>query len=762
MPAEDNKELFMPASMLALLGLATGIILSSLNNLYLTGIVISGIIAYLILYAPKRHQTVTILIFIVAGFLYYNWTMVKPAENLPVLNMTVTGQVDSFPTGDSDKTSFYINTEENNVYLHRMKVNTYFSAPVKPGETIKIKGILKPPPPPSNPGEFDYLAYMARRNVFYIASVKNDDDLLMVKPQPSWQSWITSGRETGQKAFAEALPQQESSILDGMLLGKIDEIDPDRNIDFQKVGIFHVFSVSGLHVGFLLLLNGWIMSLLKTNRRTRFISGLLLLILYGFLAGWPVSLQRAAIMGGLGLLAYYSGRPNSMLNALALAGVVILAINPASLLDISFQLSFAATFGIIYVFPLVRARIKTNRWWDMLLVPLCAEIMIIPLIAYYFNLFSPISMVANIVTTYVTGGIVILGFLGFLTAQLIPSLASIFLYPAGALIQMLLLLVDLLKNLPGAYHWTGPGISVILLYYAALGTALWSMTVNHRRIAGIALVGIVLIVASFYLPAGWDSAGRLKVVFLDVGQGDSILLKTPGGKFILVDGGGSEFYDVGALKVLPYLHRCSINELFMVINTHPDVDHLNGLEQVVASTPVKHIAVPASLYNVSDYDHLKKLARNKITPLEAGQTIKLEDGCYIKILLPDGTTYAQNNFNNQSLVMEVGYGKFRLLLTGDIEEEAINNLMAQRSWSTATVVKVPHHGSRNSAVDGLYSMTRPVYAVISAGRNNSFGHPHAEVLNMLEKNGINVLRTDHDGAIIMTTDGQGIKVECTW
>lgn len=708
---------------------------------------------------PLRH-IVTILIFMLGGFVYYNWTVITPPDTLPALTMTLTGEVRSFPSGDSEKTSFYIKTKESNIYLRRIKVSAYFNAAVQPGDEIKIRGVLKVPPPPSNPGEFNYPAYLARKHVFYIAAVKNSTDLNIIKNQAGWKKWITTSREKGEKVFDDVLPAHESAVLNGMLLGKIDEIDPEQNIDFQTTGIFHVFSVSGLHVGFLLILNGWILSLLKTSKRSKLISGLLLLILYGSLVGWPVSLQRAAIMGSLGLLAYYSGRRNDMLNAIALAGIIILAINPAALLDISFQLSFAATFGLIYIFPLIRSHLTSNRYWDILLVPVCAEIAIIPLIVCYFNLFSPVSIITNILSAYITGGIVILGFLGFLTAQLLPGLAFIFLIPAGALIEILLALIDTLKNLPGSFHWTVSQIVVMVLFYLVLGMGLWALKNRNYKWAGGACATLILIIASFYLPADWNSRGLMKVVFLDVGQGDSTLIKTPQGKFILIDGGGSAFYDVGTLKVLPYLHRCGINNLFMAINTHPDVDHLKGLERVVATTPVGHVAVPASLYQVSEYDHMKRLA-NKVIPLSAGQTIELEKNCRIKVLLPDKKTYELNNFNNQSLLLELIYGDFRLLLTGDIEKEAIDNVITSRQLDPVTVVKVPHHGSRNSLAEPFYDITHPAYAVISVGRNNSFGHPHLEVTNMLKSEDINVLRTDQDGAIIMTTDGQELKVETT-
>lgn len=760
MEAGSQPRIYIPASVLVFIGLATGITLSHSNHGGLTILILAGLSILLIWRTDTRVQAAIVLFFTLTGLMYYNWTAVKPVEHLPTLNMAITGKVCSLPAHDGDSTVFYLRTEQDNPYLTRLRVKTYFRASLKPGDMVQVRGIMKPPLPPSNPGEFDYPSYLARRQVHYLMSVKTESEFARLKEQQGWQKWVASCREKGQEVFAQVLPAQEAAILNGMLLGQIEEIDPDRNLDFQKTGIFHVFSVSGLHVGFLLLLNGWIMSLLKTKARTRFVSGIILLLFYGFLTGWPVSLQRAAIMGGMGLLAYYSGRHNSMLNALALAGVVILALNPAALLDISFQLSFGATFGLVYIFPLLRERLKTSRVADIILLPLCAEIMIIPLIAYYFNLFSPVSLVANILSAYVTGGIVIAGFIGFLMAQF-SLLAAIFLYLAGALIELLLLLVDFLKNIPGAYHWSGPGLGTAMAYYLVLVICLGALVKGKRRIVqgGIAVIG--LIIASFYLPAGLDSYGQMEVVFLDVGQGDSILLKTPRGKFILVDGGGSSFYDVGSLKVMPYLHRRGINELYMIINTHPDIDHLQGLETVAAHTRVRHIAVPASLMDAPEYARLKDRSRHKLVPLTAGQTIAFADGSHIRVLLPDHTRYMVDSYNNQSIVLETQYGGFKLLLTGDIDEEALNHLITHAKYTPVTVVKVPHHGSKNSAVEALYDSLQPKYAVISAGRNNSFGHPHAVVLDMLDRKGIDVLRTDRDGAIIMKTDGHKLKVECT-
>jgi competence protein ComEC len=246
------------------------------------------------------------------------------------------------------------------------------------------------------------------------------------------------------------------------------------------------------------------------------------------------------------------------------------------------------------------------------------------------------------------------------------------------------------------------------------------------------------------------------VVFIDVGQGDSILLKTPRGKFILVDGGGSQFYDVAATRLLPYLHHRGIRKLFMAINTHPDTDHLLGLEEAAEDLKVHYLGIPHAVFGVPEYDKIKAVMANKrgeTIPLYKGQVIEVEKDFKIRVLHPEKTLEPSDDFNQYSLVLMVEYKDWSVLLTGDAGREELEEIVKQGVIDPVTIVKVPHHGSRHSVSEDFYHHANPKWAVICVG-NNSFGHPHADVLKVLHEQDINILRTDTGGNIYFDTSGR--------
>jgi competence protein ComEC len=548
-----------------------------------------------------------------------------------------------------------------------------------------------------------------------------------------------------------------------MLLGGRAGMEQDQYSDFQKVGIVHLFSVGGMHVAFLLVVVAWLTSLVRLGARGKFWAGIFILLVYGTMVAWPAPVIRAVIMGILGLLAYYSGRENSLLNALAISGLVMLLISPDNLFNLSFQLTMLASWGLIYLFPLVRERLPYKGWgWDMLLVPLCAEVAVLPLVAYYFNLFTPISLFTNILITYLAGGAVILGFMAFLLAAFLPFLATLLLYPAGLFIEMILLIVQWSKVLPGAYIWVAtPAVGMIALYYIAIFIGIIGLKKpSSRRYTISAIVLLMVFIICLLLPASCYDRGNLQIAFIDVGQGDSLLLKSPQGKFILVDGGGSEFYDVAATKLLPYLHYRGIRHLDMIINTHPDIDHEKGLESAADQLDVNCLGLPASISTSKKYQPLRDIAVRRNIPilnLAEGQSINLEEGMEIKVLHPERDLYDGQELNQESVVLEVRYGEFSALLTGDIPSETMSQVL-EKVDLPITVIKVPHHGSSGSLPPGFYQELHPNLAVISVGANNPFGHPTPSVLEALAQANVKVLRTDQDGLVMMRTDGQDLTV----
>lgn len=706
------------------------------------------------------------MIVLIAGILYSQLTVQPVSVQLPQIDgAVITGKVKTYPQHYDKKTSFVLQTDSDDPYQRKLRVLCYFNAEVGKGDRVRIRGVLQPPARPGNPGEFDYSAYLAYDRIYYILEVKEAEDVEIISRGVGLESYFSSYRLRGEEIIRNILPPEEAAVLLGMLLGQKEALEAERYSEFQKIGVAHVFAVSGLHVGFVLLLSSWLSSLLGFSRKTKFYFGVCCLFVYGSVVGWPISVVRASIMALLGLFAYYMGQENSFMNSLGIAGIVILLLNPYDLFKISFQLSFLATWGLVCIFPLVKKFWGyQSRLWDLVLIPLCSQIAVLPLVAFYFNLFTPVSIISNIAVMYAVGAAVMLGFMSLLVNGFFPVLASIFLYPAGFFIELILKVSEFLEDLPAAFLLVAtPSPAMIAVYYVGLLLIVSSLSnpfYKKRFAAGLFLMVLFLAVLCF--PASYRGQGVMEVVFIDVGQGDSILLKTPQGKFLLVDGGGSDFYDVGARKVLPYLHHRGIRDLWLVFNTHPDTDHLQGLETVVEEMPVHFVALPASLIEAGAYQPLKEASLRKkssIVPLRSGQSINIEKGLKIKVLNPqEEDVCPSKGTNDQSLVLHIQYRDFSVLLTGDIEKNSLQFLVQNEKLSPTTVVKVPHHGSSDSLVPEFYDRTKPRWAVISVGDNN-FGHPHEKVLNALQERDIEVLRTDAHGAVKFSSDGEFVKIE---
>lgn len=304
-------------------------------------------------------------------------------------------------------------------------------------------------------------------------------------------------------------------------------MEEEQYTDFQKTGIVHLFSVGGLHVSFLLLLVVWMCSLARLSTRSKLWAGVAILLIYGTMVGWPAPVIRAVLMGSVGLLAYYSGRDNSLPNSLAISGLVILVLDPGLLFNLSFQLTFLATWGLVYFFPLLRDNFPHQGWgWDIVLIPISVEMAVLPLVAYHFNLFTPISILTNILITYLAAGAVILGFIAFLLAAVLPALAALMLYPAGLCIEIILWIVREIKFVPGGYLWVAtPAMAMMGIYF--LGLLVLVLTLLHislRRYRLPALFLLVIFFIGLLVPAGWYNRGSLELVFIDVGHVETVVL----------------------------------------------------------------------------------------------------------------------------------------------------------------------------------------------------------------------------------------------
>ncbi|MBO8158697.1 DNA internalization-related competence protein ComEC/Rec2 [Thermosyntropha sp.] len=718
------------------------------------------LLLFLIFPHLPKHLFIAGLI-LLAGTLYLNLFAIPfPLSAPAVQNVEVRGKVISYPRFYEEKCSFILKAEDVPDYQQRMQVFAYFLPDIKKGDEVIVKGRISLPSKPGNPGEFDYPSFLKKERIYYILTVKKESDLKVTDKAKGINFFLNNWREKAGKTVKENLPKKEAAVLSGMLLGKKEEISPESYKEFRRAGIAHLFAVSGLHVGFLVILITWILSFFSFSSREKIVISSAVLIIYGSIIGWPVSVMRAIIMAVLGMAAFYLKRENGLLNSLGLSGFIILLIDPYTLFKMGFQLSFAATWGLVYLYPCLKKKIRCNSWLsDLILVPFSAQLAVLPLIAYYFYLFNPVSIVTNILVSYLAGGAIISGFLGLFSSFMFPFLSPLFLYPAGFLTEIIVLISKMVIKLPGAYIWVKmPSIWLVMIYYAGILIICFSLNFADRSrkyfLLGILMVCSFIIVLC--LPPSVYNRGLVEVVFIDVGHGDSILIKTPQGKFILIDGGGSRFSSVVERKLMPYISCRGINHIFMVINSHPDIDHLQGLELVLKERKVQYVALPEVFKDCPEYSFMKKSARNLVW-LKKGDVIESENDFRLEVLYPEGDFSPEEKYNNFSLVIYLKYKNFSLLLPGDIEREGIEFMLNENLLKKAVVVKVPHHGSRGSLIPEFYKTISPEIAVLSVGKNN-FGHPHPEVIKELTKENIEILRTDKKGAITLFSNGSELRI----
>ncbi len=332
------------------------------------------------------------------------------------------------------------------------------------------------------------------------------------------------------------------------------------------------------------------------------------------------------------------------------------------------------------------------------------------------------------------------------------------LVPTGICARLLLWLNAFCNSLPFS-HWivATPSILLIALYF--IGLLWWLYLLQGREVSGckrpLFLMGLALLM--FLVPPWLLHKNEIWLTFIDVGQGDSILIKSPANRFILIDGGGSLFSDIGKRKVLPFLDHLGINRLFMVINTHADLDHIKGLEAVMADRRVDYLALAAVSLHEPEAQNLLRLAEqqgSQLVALQLGQKLEV-DGLELQVWCPKGDLNAGDSLNEKSLVLFCSYKNFTALLTGDQNQENLAEAW-RRHRRASLIVKAPHHGSRYSWCPDLIRQAE--WVVISAGSNNVFGHPHREVLDDIARSQARLLRTDENGAITMKSDGRRLIV----
>lgn len=575
----------------------------------------------------------------------------------------------------------------------------------------------------------------------------------------------TGIRQRASAGLAHGMPTREAALARGFVLGQDEGIDETTKEDFRRAGLSHLLAVSGENVTLLALLSLPLLGLLGIPLRERLVWMLGLIAVYVPVAGAGPSIQRAGVMGAVGLLATLEGRRSSRLYALTLAAGVTLALNPGVAADIGWQLSFAAVLGILLLAtPLRRAivaRLGDAPWRrtlaEGLAVTIAATLATAPLIAFHFETLSTTTLVANVLAMPAVAPAMWLGMCSAGLAQ-VPGLP---LEPLNGLNALLLGYIAQVASWCAAPRWAEVHVHLdgAGLAGAYLGIAAAALAVLHLRrrrllrptLRATAAAAAVLLALLAGLPGGSGAAaptGGLRVEVLDVGQGDAILFQSANAPAVLVDGGPPG--DDLARK----LADAGVTELGAAVITHDQSDHAAGVEELLGRLPIGRL-----IYGRLQRGTLAQADAAGVEPerVAAGGELR-SGGLRLQVLWPPRELLAEaapgEDPNVLALVMEARWRDFTMLLTADAEAEAV-----PLDPGPVDVLKVAHHGSDDAGLADLLDRIRPQLAVISVGEDNPYGHPTGATLNTLAGHRVPTLRTDQDGDVVIDVIGNSFRVD---
>lgn len=693
--------------------------------------------------------------------------------------------------------------EEDKIWLQSVIINQSYpyteklicemkdgASKIPMGSRVAVSGIFAPFSGASNPGEFD-------TNVYY-RSLGAGGRLREVKllGLSKKYSWLREGlyqlKQCCKIRLYGLLPEREATIMCALLLGEKGDTDKELKELYRRNGILHILSISSLHITII----G--MSLYRLLRRTGLpvplcaMAGGAMLLLYGMMTGFGISVCRAIGMYLLRMFAEICGRTYDLLTALGVLAAGMVLVNPYYLQNAGFLLSFSSVAGIGVVYPALvsgEQPVHPKRYGESPLLLLLRKILrklknaalaslsitltTLPLQLWFYYEVPVWAALLNLLVLPLMKPMLITGFL-----SLLPGLGA-----AGVIDRLILWwyewLCGLFDKMPlGVWNPGRPEVWQIVLYYACLACILFlSRAKGKARIVSgrvtVILSGMLLAAAVLIL--GICPSAETRVIFLDVGQGDCCLVQTASGVNYLFDCGSSSRSKAGQYVLLPALKYYGIHRLDGIFLSHPDADHMNGILELLELAGENHLTVsqlilPALAEGAREeaFDEILAAAGAagkvqggvRVAWLGAGDVWECGDASFLCLNPVKGCSRADENAYSACIYAD--FGSFSLLLTGDVEgagEQALLAELQSRKIRSVTVLKAAHHGSRNSTSAEFLEQIQPQAAVISCGQNNRYGHPHEELLARLEAAGSHVFRTDLRGAVMLRTDGERVEMK---
>lgn len=649
------------------------------------------------------------------------------------------------------------------------------------GDRVSLLGKLSEAFSSRNPGEFDYRNYLKLHDIYKTFLVFGYNNVELISKDNLgffYQKVIYPSKIFALKNIDEYVGGDEGAYLKGLVTGERSDLSKELKQAFINTGVMHLIAVSGLNVAYIIISITLVLSLFRVPQIPRTIITIIALIFYCLFTGSPASIVRATIMGVLFLIAIILERKINFYNIVGVSALFILIYDAKQLFDPVFILSYCAVITMVFFYErLEKLFAKRINEWDikgkkyirymlvLFLTTLAAQLGTLPITATFFGKISFVSLLANLFVVPIANIALAIGFFQIIVGIVSPFLSSIIAESNTLLLSIQLWFIRWCASFDFAYiEFYKFNLFYTVIYFLIL---LLVSTATLKNVKFRILLSALIFSTAVLLNLNLDK--KLKVTFLDVGQGDCSVIQTPDDKTIIIDCGNKSLtYDSGERTIAPYLKRNDITKIDFLILTHYHLDHVGGVKYLLENFEVDKV-IDNGQRNVSNLsktiDSLiiaKKITRLKV---KSGSFIDGIENLRIYFLFPEQNESHQSYFssednqNNESIVCKLKYKDVDILFTGDIEEEVEQPL--QKNYSNfikADILKVPHHGSSTSTTLPFLVRSKPEYSIISCGAYNKFNHPSVNILYRLENIGSKVLRTDLQGAVIIESDGFDIEV----
>lgn len=694
---------------------------------------------------------------------------------------------------------------------------------IKIGNKVKVIGKIQQFSAARNKGNFDSKKYYMALGIYISVNAIRidiiDGKYDLIRQQLSELKNIMTDKLdficNDNKGIFKVL-NNKNTIYQGILLGDKSEMSAELKELYSLSGISHVLAISGLHISIIGMF-------LYHLFRKRFSFGISMavsvtaVVMFGILSGLGIAAVRALVMFGLKMFGEVLGRSYDYVTSISLAGILLLMGNPFVLWNSGFQMSFTAIISIVimwkkvvYIFQLdeseeEEAFIKKwgRRLRNAILCSLTVSICMNPIIAYHFYELPTYSFLLNVVIIPLMSVVVTSGAVGILVSFIGTGIAKMVILPGCYVLDFYEKLCNVVLKLPFSNVIVGKtGLYIVCFYYMVItaliyylekrrkkyqlecekklieipkkGMEIQEYMANQKSIKGrrefSILLGIIVFFMNLliycYYPAKKFFIERevLKISTLDVGQGDGIVIRMPNDSVVTIDGGSTSVKKAGENRIIPYLKAECISEIDYAVMTHADTDHISGLIEMLKQSDhygvkVRNLVLPDIVGKDDAYKQMVLIAEEhgvKVLYIKKDDFMRFGK-VELKCIHPCDETKAEDR-NGYSTVLGLKYNKFSMLFTGDISSEQERELRASLDYGY-TVLKVAHHGSKYSTSDEFLQWTKPKYSMISVGEKNMYGHPSDETLERLKQSGSQIFRTDENGCITVSSDGETIEIE---